>query len=323
LQVSSLFPRVFARLFLSMKQALGCDQFSLVELGCGDGEFLEGVLNELNAQKLGRGFRVWAVERSRPARDRLVKRLSRFDRCQVIESLDQVEWMGTLEGCIFSNELFDALPFDRYVARDGRWREIAVGLRDGALAETERDAPPGVQAALPSLTDGAIAPGHRIEYRSSIPSLYEAWGALLSRGYVVSVDYGHPRAVLLDPSRANGTAMSYRKHEADSNVLKNAGEQDITAHVDFTQLAQAGRAQGWLPEFFCSQGVLLSTVGEPVIAQFLAESQANDRPARAAAVKQLIHPSAMGEKFWTLLQAKDAPLPGALDGVSNRVKRLI
>ena len=139
LQVSSLFPAVFARLFSSMKETLGSDQFSLIEVGCGDGEFLEGVLNELNAQKLSRGFRVWAVERSRPARDRLVKRLSRFDRCEVVESLGHVEWMGTLEGCIFSNEFFDATPFDRYTVQDGQWVETVVEIKNQQLVETQRD----------------------------------------------------------------------------------------------------------------------------------------------------------------------------------------
>ena len=137
---------------------------------------------------------------------------------------------------------------------------------------------------------------------------------MLARGYVLTVDYGHPRAVLLDPSRANGTAMAYYKHEARADILERAGEQDLTAHVDFTQLALAGSSHGWQPEFFCSQGVLLSTVGEPVIAQFLASAPEAERQKRAAAVRQLVHPSAMGEKFWTLLQIKDAQVPAVVIG---------
>ncbi len=323
LQVSPLFPSVFARLVVSMQQTLGCEQFALIEVGCGDGEFLEGVLRELASQNAARGVRVWAVERSRSARDRLIKRLSRFDRCQVLEKLDQIEWMGTLEGCIFSNEFFDALPFDRYVVRDGRWREIAVAEQDGRLMEMERDANSGVQSELPSIVEWNLQPGHRIEYRSSIGAVFEEWSALLSRGYAVTVDYGHPRAVLLDSSRANGTAMAYYKHQARQDVLERSGDQDVTAHVDFTQLAQMGRLHGWQTDFFCSQGVFLSAVGESVIEKFLTDAPEAEKQRRAAAVRQLLHPDAMGEKFWTLLQSKDAPLPSVLANVSNRVKRLL
>jgi SAM-dependent MidA family methyltransferase len=231
--------------------------------------------------------------------------------------------MGTLEGCIFSNELFDAIPFDVYIVEDGRWVEVTVETKDGNLCEGRRPASESVRISLPSISEWQLASGHRLEHRPSVGRVYEEWDALLARGYVLSVDYGHPRAVLLDPSRANGTAMAYHKHEARADVLERAGEQDLTAHVDFTQLAEAGSAHGWRPEFFCSQGVLLSTVGEPVIAQFLSSVPESDAQTRAAAVRQLVHPGAMGEKFWTLLQAKDAPLPSALSGVSNRIKRLI
>jgi SAM-dependent MidA family methyltransferase len=323
MQVSNLFPAVFARVFASMKETLGSEQFSLIEVGCGDGEFLESVLKEMTAQKQTRGLRVWAVERSRSARDRLMKRLSRFDKCEVVESLDQIEWMGTLEGCIFSNEFFDAVPFNTYVAQAGQWMEALVDVKDGALGETLHEAAPHIQKILPSIAEFGLQSGHRLEHRPQINSLYEEWGALLARGYVFSVDYGHPRATFLEPPRANGTAIAYQKHEARTNILENAGEQDLTAHVDFTQLAHAGMLHGWTPELFCSQGVLLSTLGEPVIAHFLSDAPDDEKHRRAAAVRQLIHPGAMGEKFWALLQSKDAPVPSPLANISNRIRRLL
>ncbi len=323
MQVSSIFPRICARLFSSMKEALGCDQFALIEIGSGDGEFLEGVLHQLNIDKQARGFRVWAVERSRPARDKLVKRLSRFDRCQVIENLDQVEWMGTLEGCIFSNEFFDALPFDRYRFRNGQWREQLVGEQDGALVEMDRDIDKVQPTEVPTILADEIASGHRMEFRPQIAALFEEWGALLSRGYALTIDYGHPREIFLSGPRADGTAMAYFQHTASQALLERVGEQDLTAHVDFTQLVEAGQRHGWRPDFFSSQGVLLSTVGETLISEFLAGGPEDQRHNRAAVVRQLIHPSAMGEKFWALLQSKDAPLPTVLTGLPNRIKRLI
>lgn len=323
LQVSSLFPSIFASVFGSMKEALGSEQFALIEIGSGDGEFLEGVLTELASRKQLRGFKTWAVERSRSARDRLTKRLSRFDKCSVVESVDQIEWMGTLEGCIFSNEFFDALPFDRYQVSNGQWTELTVGCDGLRLTEQQRDVKAEVQQQLPSINEWNLASGHSIEYRPSVDRIYEEWGALLSRGYIFTVDYGHPRAVLMDPSRSLGTVMAYHKHQASTNVLNHLGEQDLTAHVDFTQLVEAGLRHGWQADFYCSQGVFLSTVGQSVIAEFLASASEGERPNRAAALRQLVHPSSMGEKFWTLLQSKDAPIPTPLSQLPNRLRRLL
>src|SRR5262245_40302319 len=89
LQVSDLFPRIFANVIRQLRDALGTDSVSLIEVGAGDGEFLEGVLKNVESNSL----RVWAVERSASARDKLHKRLSRFPKCEVVSSFDDIEWM--------------------------------------------------------------------------------------------------------------------------------------------------------------------------------------------------------------------------------------
>src|ERR1051326_3840785 len=109
LQVSELFPQIFGETILEMKRALGTDQFSLVEWGSGDGEFLLGVIRFLEEKKEMKGMKIWAVEASRPAREKLIRKLSRFPKCSVVSSLDEIEAPGGLEGCFFSNEFFDAL----------------------------------------------------------------------------------------------------------------------------------------------------------------------------------------------------------------------
>jgi SAM-dependent MidA family methyltransferase len=82
-------------------------------VGSGDGEFLRGILEALEARKKLGGVRVFAIERSRPAREKLWRALSRFPKCEILDSVDQIEVVGGLDGCLFTNELFDALPFHR------------------------------------------------------------------------------------------------------------------------------------------------------------------------------------------------------------------
>src|SRR5258708_6253861 len=98
LQVSALFPEIFADALLAMRQTLDSDQFTLLEMGAGHGEFLEGVLTVLKNHDALKGLRVWAVECARPARERLMRRLSRFAKCHVVSTLDEIEWMGGADG---------------------------------------------------------------------------------------------------------------------------------------------------------------------------------------------------------------------------------
>lgn len=323
LQVSDIFPRIFASAILQLKETLGTEHFSLIEMGSGNGEFLEGVLTAIaeiaRERKQGTwGFRTWAVERSRPARDLLYKRLSRFPRTEVVSSIDDIEWMGTLEGCIFSNEFFDALPFERWRWDGAEWREIEIALKHGEFMEQIAG-----RAGGPLMKEPALTPGHEIARRPFIPDIYADWGARLQRGYVLTVDYGHPRESFLSPTRANGSWLCYHKHIANKLPYQYIGDQDITAHVDFTQLVEAGKSAGFDPALFCSQGIFLTHLGQAQLETWLATATEDERRKRAGAIQQLLHPDAMGEAFWVLLQSKGVDLPPAFLAMPNRLRRVI
>ncbi len=327
LQVSDLFPKIFADAIVKMKETLGSEQFSLIEVGSGNGEFLEGVLKALaerQAQDHARtgSVRVWAVERSRPARDLLYKRLSRFQRCQVVSSLDDIEWMGTLEGCIFSNELFDALPFERRRWNGERWEEICVDARNQKFEEITREISNSLQTKIES-RESKIEAGHEIEWRPQIPDIYAEWSRWLARGYVLTVDYGHPQESFFSPTRVHGSWMCYHKHQATKAVYENIGQQDITAHVNFSQLVAAGKESGFDPAHFCSQGIFLSHMGQKRLEEYLATADETTRRHRVGAVQQLIHPDAMGEAFWVLLQTKGVEMPKSFGAIPSRLRRLV
>ena len=163
--------------------------------------------------------------------------------------------------------------------------------------------------------------GQQIEARPAVRSLYEELSIWLSRGYVLTLDYGHPRPLLHDPVRAKGTALCYHRHAANEAFLERVGRQDITAHADFTQLAEEGARSGFDAALFCSQGAFLSHLGAERIPAFLNGPEETARE-RASTVQQLVHPAAMGEKFWVLAQTREAALPPVFSGISNRIRRL-
>ena len=318
MQVGGLLPGIFADALSAMREALGPEQFSLVEIGAGGGEFLEALL-EAMAPGDRKGLRVWAVERSASAREKIWRRLSRFPRCDAVASIDDIEWAGTLEGCVFSNEFFDALPFHRLKKVAGQWREIYAGLENGALVEIDGALSRPDLPALCGLDTVEIPDGSEVEARPQIPSLYDDIGARLNRGYMLTIDYGYPRPALERPDRNRGTWRCFFEHQMSERVFDHVGRQDITADVDFTQLAAAGRGVGLDDRLFCSQGLFLSHIGQRRIEAQLASAN-GQRVARA--VQQLLHPGAMGERFSVLLQGKAADVPSSIAAIPDRRRRL-
>ncbi len=318
MQVGGLLPEIFADALRAMRASLGPEQFSLIELGSGGGEFLEALLDALPAEDR-KGLRVWAVERSRSARENIWRRLSRFPRCEAVPSLDDIDWMGGLEGCVFSNEFFDALPFHRLRRRGDGWKEIYTGLVDGKLADVEGELSRPDLPAVCGLDGVEIPDGAEVEARPSIPSIYEEVAGRLARGYMLTIDYGHPRAALTRPDRANGTWRCFYQHQMSEKPYDHVGKQDITADVDFSQLAEAGRLHGFDDRLFCSQGLFLTHVGQDRIQKRLSSP---DGPRVGRALQQLLHPGAMGERFSVLLQTKTADMPDSFAAIPDRRRRL-
>lgn len=322
LQVSPLFPQIVADGLIQMWDHLGGEQFTLIEVGAGDGEFLRGVLEALDARGRAKGVKAWAVERGRSARERLWRALSRFPKCQIVPSLDEVEWMGAVDGCIVSNEFFDALAFHRLRFDGNAWVEIYVDVDGDRFIEKTGPLSNAALLDIPGFDNLPFEKDQEIEVRPEVGSFFDEWGRRLSRGYVLTFDYGHPRAQLYSPTRPKGTWLAYYQHQAVQDPFVRIGAQDLTAHVDFTQLVQAGESAGFLPRLFCSQGMYLTHVGQERIDKALRETSGPQRQSIAGAVKQLLHPDAMGEAFWTLVQSKDIDLPPGLSAIPNRLKRL-
>ena len=327
LQVSPLFASIFADALSAMRERLDSDHFHLIEVASGGGEFLETLLGLLEREKKLKGLHVWAVDKSRAARDLLFRRLSRFPKTHVVSSIDEVETVGGLEGCIFSNEFFDAIPFHRLVVTASGFRELWVSLKEGEMVEEAGPLSEGLQGSVDALGAVSFVRGQQIELRPEAESTMAQWGSLINRGFVVTVDYGYPREELFRPDRLKGTWFCYRKHEAHERIFEAIGDQDITAHVDFTRLARAGLPSGLQPALFCSQGVFLSHVGRERIERVLANPPGGTLPGGnlkdvSSSIQQLIHPEAMGEKFWTLIHAKGIKLPDLFAGIPNRLRRL-
>jgi SAM-dependent MidA family methyltransferase len=233
--LTGLFGELLAHQFEEMWQALGRGPFTIVEYGAGSGLLCRDILSRLRENAaLYKKLNYFIIEKSCAMRERERQLLS-----------GKVEWRGSIReigevtGCIFSNELVDNFSVHRVVMED-ELMEIYVGY-DGDLIESLRPAPEMLKDYLTRL--GVKLPkGYRAEINLEATRWIQEVGEALTRGWVMTIDYGYSAASLY--SKRSGTLACYRRHRVNYCPYEFIGEQDITSHVNFSALDHWGRSKG-------------------------------------------------------------------------------
>jgi SAM-dependent MidA family methyltransferase len=292
----------------------------VLELGAGTGALCADLIAALAARDaLPERYEI--LEVSPDLRER--QRATLAARCA--GHAGRVAWLERLparvDGAIVMNEVLDAVPPHVVVRRDGRWLERGVTVRDGALALDER---PLATGPLRAVAEARFPP--IVDYASEVNPAAEALvGALarkLSAGGMLVIDYGFPRAEYYHPQRVEGTLVAHYRHRVLADVLFLPGLADLTAHVDFTAIADAGERAGLHVAGFTSQGAFLLGCG---ILEALARRgppQSADYLREAAAVQRLVSPAEMGELFKVLALARSASIEWPGFTIADRSSRL-
>ena len=229
---------------------------------------------------------------------------------------DRVEWLDELperfSGCLIGNEVLDAMP-----THGLRWGgevepgifERGVGVEEGRLTIAERPATAALLAAAQALP--VVAP-----YRGEISLAARSWVSELARrmerGAMLLIDYGLPRHELYHPLRDGGTLRCHYRHRVHQDPYWFPGLSDITSHVDFTAVAEAGFDAGLEVLGYTSQASFLINcgIGELLEQKVGAGKAANMADLRArGAVNVLISPSEMGELFKVIALGRGVPRP--------------
>jgi SAM-dependent MidA family methyltransferase len=271
------------------------DPFRVVELGAGDGRLATHIraaaadfpwLVTLDYT----GVEISPGRRSEPP-----------EGIRLVASLGDVEESATL--AVISNEYFDALPFHLLRRAGDQWTEDLIDITDEGF--TYHDAAPGAAAlAYAGQYGGDLPDGGRLEARPGIAALYAEIAELAPRIAMTTVDYGGLAPEVHGPRLQAGTALAYRDQSAGEDLLRDPGEQDLTAHVNFTELIDAGRAAGLVPRPLVPQAEFLVALG---IGEYLPHLQTvpgvtPERYTRErAAVMQLLDPQELG-RFPVLFQ---------------------
>jgi len=334
------FGELLAEQFLQMWEILGRPvPFSLVEMGAGQGLLALHILKyyQLQYPDFFTALEYVIVEKSPTLRQEQQQRLQDLPvRWCNLEDIPS----NAIAGCFFSNELIDAFPVHQFTLESGELREIYVttqgdeedaesGRRGDAENSFTASPRPNVPVsstpfievtAEPStpqlaeyfdlvgidLTSGAYPDGYRSEINLAALSWLSIVADRLQRGYVLTIDYGYPATRYYNPRRSQGTLQCYYQHRFHDNPYINIGQQDITAHVDFTALERWGDRCGLENVGFIQQGLFLMALGlgERIAAISYQKQPLSQLLQRRQALHQLLDPTGLGG-FGVLIQSKN------------------
>jgi len=276
--------------------------FTVVEMGAGAGHLASDLLAYLSSRIIYGSMRYVIVERNPFVRSQQKKLLLPYG--------SRVNWIDTVEGlkepvtgCFLSNELLDAFPV-HLVQMNSVFEEVYVGEHKGDFVEVARVCTPEVANYLHEYASGletSLQPGDRTEVNLQIWPWIESVAAKLTEGFVLTVDYGYPAEDYYCMERNRGTLLCYRGHVLCENPYEHVGEQDITAHVNFTSLKRWGEEIGLKSVGFCPQGPYLISLG---IDEVLQELEPESDGFASARIKNLILPEGLGESHKVLMQYK-------------------
>jgi SAM-dependent MidA family methyltransferase len=244
-ELTPLFGRALARQIAQALAAGAGDE--IWEFGAGSGALAAQLLDALGDAV--RRYRI--VEVSSALRERQRERLGMHAA--------KVEWLDALpaamHGVVVGNEVLDAMPVQLLHFDGRRWRERGVGWQHDALAWVDRATP-----LRPPRADG-FAAGATTEIHLQARAFVATLAERLVRGAAFFIDYGFPEAEYYHPQRDGGTLMCHRAHRADTDPLRDVGEKDITAHIDFSAIALAGQEAGLDVIGYTSQAHFLINCG--------------------------------------------------------------
>lgn len=298
-EVSPLYSRCLAIQCQQVITALGEDAV-ILELGAGSGQLAVEMLRELDhSQALPATYLILE-----PSPSLQLQQQANIQR-EIPHLASRVMWLeslptDSLRGVIIANEVLDAMPVQQFVVdKAGIYEQMVVCGKDGLQLQPAEQTIEHTE--LTPLLDDDIPKPYITEFNPVIPAWIKSVSECLLEGIMLLVDYGFPRREFYHPDRTMGTLVCHYRHYIHGDVFYFPGLQDISAHVDFTQVAQAGIAAGMTLAGYIPQANFLVNLGLLQIAQ---TDDVELQYEHAQQIKMLTLPSEMGELFKVIAFSK-------------------
>ena len=311
-ELTPLFGRTLANPAAELLNAVPGGE--VLEFGAGSGRLAADLLAAL--ERLGAlPARYLILEPSPELRDRQRATLA----AAVPRLLGRVEWLDRLperfSGLVVANEVLDAMPVERFRITDNGPEAMWVTFYGDDLRAEWRPAGERLAEAVAAIEGevGALPVGYESEWNPNIGPWVAALGAMLERGLVLLIDYGYPRPVYYHPQRERGTLRCHFRHQVVDDPLLLPGLQDITAHVDFTAVAEAADAAGLERLGYANQASWLLGCGlDRLLSAFDPDDPATLDQLQAA--RRLLLPQGMGEVFKVMALGRGVEEPMGFSG---------
>ena len=308
------FGELLAIQLFQMWQNLHCpNNFSLVEMGAGNGDLAKDIINYLQEHHSDfiAVLNYIIIEKSPSLRDIQQQKLADFNNINLTwKSWDEIP-DNKLVGCCFSNELVDAFPVHQIVINNQSLQEVFVIEQEGQITEYyDEISTDKLQQYFDLVKIEIMKQDYPQDYRTEVNLMALDWvetvAKKLDKGYLLTIDYGYQAAKYYHPQRSQGTLKCYYQHRHHNNPYVNLGQQDITTHVDFTALENQGKKLGLETIGFTKQAIFLMALGLGERLQELSSGKYNLREIfqRRNALHQLIDSTGLGG-FGVLIQGKN------------------
>jgi SAM-dependent MidA family methyltransferase len=295
-------------------------RLAIVEAGAHDGTLAADILRWLRTHRpeLFSEMEYVILEpslRRQEWQQETLKKFSNVRWAAGLETFSHVTHHASRIGIFFSNELLDAFPVHRYGwdADEKSWFEWGVALngekfswmrsvdslvRENAWEDSRtklsalRDLPRELLEVLPD--------GYTVEVSPAAETWWREAAEILAHGKLLTIDYGFTADEMFSPGRMRGTLRAYHRHRVTDDLLANPGEQDLTAHVNFSALQKAGEAAGLTTEDFCTQPQFLTRILQKAVTE---KSFVNLNAKQVRQFQTLTHPEHLGRAFRVLVQS--------------------
>ncbi len=316
--VHPILGQILAKQAEQMYRLLGQPHpFTIVEMGPGKGLLAKHLLATC-AQRYPSFFqhlRYVLIDRSPAMRELQRRNLTPWlDRAALLTWEDDLENVApqSLTGLFFSNELVDSFPVHRVQVTPKGIEELWVDYRDGRFVGRLMPLSSDILARHLRGVSTDWPEGYRTEVNLRASEWMKQIAQRLDRGFVLTIDYGHTAHDLYRSDRKQGTFLCYSRQAVNEDPFRQVGDQDMTAHVDFSSLAAVGEEHRLLTTGFTNQMSFLMGLG---VEQMIAELE-QDSPQFKAAI-HLLRPNGMGTTFKVLIQHKGIEQP-QLDGLQYK-----
>lgn len=299
-EISSLFSACIAQQCKEISTHL--PTFQILEFGAGSGKMACDILQTL-ARENTLPEKYFILEVSGFLQHTQKNKINEL----IPELADRVEWITSLPqnftGIILANEIIDAMPVHRFTVTESGIQEFYVVEEKNEFAWKLQS--PSTSALTHAIEQLKLQPYYESEINLFLPAWIQSLSECLKQGVILLIDYGFPQHEFYHPDRSMGTLMCHYQHRAHSDPLILTGLQDITAHVDFTQVADSAVNAELDVLGFTNQAAFLINLGLLSLLQQHADIHPKLQHVLTQQAKILTLPSEMGELFKVIALGKD------------------